>query len=139
MHTSILLTKPMRTLAGIVFLFATAACTTAMYDGSPRPESEVATLVGDRMYLASVDGKPVPYSGGNFATIKVLPGPRTITARLNDVQGYRTTTSTAEPPITFTAVAGKRYAVQPQFVDRQRWYPQVIDVQTGEIVGRAGR
>lgn len=90
------------------------------------------------MYLVSVDGKPVPYSGGNFATIKVLPGPRTITARLNDVQGYRTTTSNAEPPITFTAVAGKRYAVQPQFLERQRWYPQVIDVHTGEVVGRAG-
>lgn len=114
-----------------------AACTTAMYDGAPRPDGELATLVGDRMYLVSVDGKPVPYSGGNFATIKVLPGQRTITARLNDAGPYRTVTSNAEPPVTFSAVAGRRYAVQPQFLERQRWYPQVIDVHTGEVVGRA--
>ncbi|WP_041929495.1 hypothetical protein [Methylibium petroleiphilum] len=114
-----------------------AACTTAMYDGAPRPDGELATLVGDRMYLVSVDGKPVPYSGGNFATIKVLPGQRTITARLNDAGPYRTVTSNAEPPVTFSAVAGRRYAIQPQFVERQRWYPQVIDVHTGEVVGRA--
>jgi hypothetical protein len=126
-------TKLFSSALALLFL---SACTTLMYEGLALPDAEVAIVRGDRMTIATIDGKAVPYSGGNYATIKVLPGPHTISARLNDVRGNSTRSSKFEPTLSFYAAAGRQYVIRPAYVNTN-WRPEVIEVSTGNVVSRS--
>lgn len=114
---------------GQIAIFVAAAslvsgCTTVTYDGAPRPDSEVATITSERTLIATIDGKDVPYSGGNFATFKVLPGEHTIGVQLNDVDARRV--SKKALPVVFSAEAGKSYVTGPVY-NGPTWRPLVSE------------
>ena len=129
-----IITKTKHFSCSFALLFL-SGCTTLMYEGLALPDAEVAIVRGDRMTISTIDGKAVPYSGGNYATIKVLPGPHTISADLNDVRGNHTRTSKFEPTLSFYAAAGRQYVIRPEYVNTQ-WRPEVIEVSTGNVVSR---
>ena len=116
-------------LIGQTTLFVAAAflvsgCTTVAYEGAPRPDGEVATITSEGTLIATIDGKDVPYSGGNYATFKVLPGRHTIGVRLNDV-GLRRLSKIALP-VVLSAEAGKAYVARPVY-DGITWRPEVSE------------
>jgi hypothetical protein len=81
--------------------------------------------------IASIDGKAVPYSGGNFATFKVLPGVHTLVVKLNDNPvwvGHRRY-SKVDLPVVFSAEAGKSYVIRPAYVGRT-WSPEISELLT---------
>jgi len=103
-------------------------CTILAYDGPGQPDSAVATITSERTMIAAIDGKPVPYSGGNFATFKVLPGVHTLIVKLNDVPvlvGHRLI-SEKDLPMVFSAVAGRAYVVRPVYVGKM-WTPEIVE------------
>lgn len=101
-----------------------AACTTVAYDGASRPDSEVATISSERTLVSTIDGKPVPYSGGNFAKFKVLPGPHVVGVTLNDTGLNRISKKPLE--VRFNAEAGKAYITRAVYNDRQ-WHPEIVE------------
>ena len=116
------LLKPTAILATLLI----SACTTAAYEGSRKPDSEIAKIVSDRITIATIDGKDVPYSGGNYATFKVLPGNHTVGIALNDTSNYpRTRISTHPLTATFKADAGKTYIARPVY-DDAKWSPEIV-------------
>lgn len=103
-------------------------CTTTTYEGRARLDSEVATITSDRTLVTSIDGKEVPYSGGNFATFKVLPGRHTIGVQLNDTGRYpRTRYSKEALPVVFSAEAGKVYVTRPVYKSGNKWHPEISE------------
>lgn len=98
------------------------------YEGPAQPDSGVATITSERTMIASIDGKAVPWSGGNFATFKVLPGVRTVTVKLNDnpVWVGRRRYSENDLTVRFSAEAGKAYIVQPVYVGSM-WRPEISE------------
>jgi hypothetical protein len=101
-----------------------SGCTTIAYEGSSRPDSEVATIESERTHVTTIDGKEVPYSGANFAKFKVLPGEHTIGVALNDTSMSRT----AKRPlsVTFRAEAGKTYLTRPVY-SGNLWRPEIVE------------
>lgn len=111
-----------------------SACTTVSYEGPRRPDSEVATIESDRTVVVMIDGKKTPYSGGNYATFKVLPGDRTVAANLNDHSAYpRARTSSQPLSVLFSAEAGKTYVTRPAY-DGSYWRLEVIEKDTRRVV-----
>ena len=114
----------------------TTACTTMAYEGSPRPDNEIAKIESDRTLVVTIDGKKVPYSGGNFASFKVLPGAHTLTVTLNDTTTYpRTRYSPAPLPITFFAFAGKTYVTRPHY-SCTSWHPGVLEKPDPDLTSK---
>jgi hypothetical protein len=107
--------------------FLVAGCTTVAYDGASRPDSEVATIASERTMIAAIDGKDVPYSGGNYATFKVLPGEHTISVKLNDTSTYPGTRFSKNAlPVVFSAEAGKAYVTRPAY-NGNTWRPEISE------------
>lgn len=110
-------------LAGSVFFLS--ACTTVVYDGPSRPDKETATLKSEGTLVVSIDGKTVPYSGGSFASFKVLPGPHVVEVELNDVLRHRISHKPLQA--RFNAEAGKVYVTRGIYVGSQ-WRPEIAEV-----------
>jgi hypothetical protein len=108
-----------------------AGCTTAMYEGAPRSDAELATIRSESIIIMAVDGRKVPFSGGNFAPLTLAPGERAITVQLNDVGNKRT--ASTYPAVVFDAKAGTRYRVKPKYAGRH-WQAEVIDENSREVV-----
>src|SRR5689334_6296016 len=102
-----------------------AGCTTIAYEGSPRPDNEIAVIESDRTLVSTIDGKEVAYSGGNFATFKVLPGEHTVGVTLNDIKATPRRTSKKPLLVTFRADAGKAYVTRPVY-DGGLWRPEIV-------------
>lgn len=67
---------PRLPLAALVFLGCASA---ALYDGPPRPDSEVATIIPTSVTIRQIDQRRAP-----DARLKVLPGVHAIVAYLDD-------------------------------------------------------
>jgi len=111
----------------VAAIFLVGGCTTVAYDGASRPDSAVATITSERTMIASIDGKDVPYSGGNFATFKVLPGEHTIGVKLNDTSAYPGTRFSKNALlVVFSAQAGKAYITRPVY-NGSTWRPEISE------------
>lgn len=121
-------------IAASVAAVVLSACTTVAYEGPKRPDSELATIESDRTMVVMIDGKKTPYSGGNYASFKVLPGERTLAANLNDHSAYpRARTSTQPQSVLFTAEAGRIYVTRPVY-DGPYWRLEVVEKGSGRVV-----
>ena len=121
--------KPSLLAAAVFFV---SGCTTTAYEGPSRLDSEVATITSERTLITSIDGKEVPYSGGNYATFKVLPGKHTIGVKLNDAGAYpRIRYSKDAFPVVFLAEAGKVYVTRPVYKSGNTWHPEISE-RTGQ-------
>lgn len=91
-----------------------------MYEGAPRSDAELATIKSEGIIviiiIMEVDGRKVPFSGGNFATLKLAPGERAITVRLNDVANKRI--ASTHPTVAFDAKAGASDRVKLKYTGR---------------------
>lgn len=98
------------------------------YEGPAQPDSAVATITSERTMIASIDGKAVPWSGGNAATFKVLPGVHTVAVKLNDISVWmgRRRYSENDLTVVFSAEAGKAYIVRPVYVGKT-WRPEISE------------
>ncbi|PVZ69660.1 hypothetical protein [Pelagibaculum spongiae] len=115
----------------LIASFLLGGCTTAMYADKSLPDSEIALIKSDDAIILFVDDIEVPYSGGNYAKIKVLPGMRKITVRLNDIDQHRS--AIMHQSTYFNALGGDTYIVKPQYRDIY-WFPVIINEATGEVI-----
>ncbi len=106
-------------------------CTTAMYADKSISNDQVALIKCKNAVITFVDDVKVPYGGGNFAKVKVLPGERKITLSLNDVSRRRE--STSDLSTFFNAQAGQVYVAKPAY-ENQYWYPVIVEAVTDKIV-----
>jgi len=117
----------------LLLAFSLTGCTTAMYQGE-RPLSEVAKIISEDTFVKKVDGVSVPYSGGNYANILVLPGERKLEVYLNKHTGTQSMTSSKPISVYINAEPGKEYVTSPVFLGNSRWFPVVKDTSTKKLV-----
>jgi hypothetical protein len=119
-----------RKIITLLFVIHTTACTTVMYEGATRPDSEVATIMPKFTTVEMIDEKNVPGSGA----FKVLPGEHSVTVRLND-WSYQPRPRYSDQGITvmFQAEAGQTYITRPTY-NGDRWAPEIIEISTRKIV-----
>lgn len=116
----------------VIFLLVVSSigCTTVMYEGNTRPDSEVATIWSHRTIVHWIDGKDV--NGGAF---KLLPGEHSITVKLNDGISFYPNIRRSKQYLTvlFRAEAGRTYVIRPSY-SGSRWMPEVVERSTGQVV-----
>ena len=105
-----------------------------IYSGAPLPRNEVAIVIKpDNCYITAVeeDGKPPKQTPLLWGDIELLPGKYTLYIHWGQIKtGYSSTTITKakEPlPIQVIAEPGRIYFIYPDFPERGRWKPVVID------------
>ena len=105
-----------------------------IYSGAPLPRNEVAIVIKpDYCYITAVeeDGKTPKQTPLLWGDIELLPGKYTLYIHWGKINtGYSSTTITkaAEPlPIQVIAQPGRVYFIYPDFSERGRWKPVVID------------
>nr|WP_298146889.1 hypothetical protein [uncultured Pseudomonas sp.] len=117
-----------RRLVVIATSLVIGGCTTMAYERPAQPDSAVATITSEKTMIASIDGKAVPYSGGNFATFKVLPGVHAVVVKLNDIPLWVGPARYSESDLTvvFSAEAGRAYIIRPAYVGNT-WHPEISE------------
>ncbi len=124
-----------RAICGFIAI-ALAGCTTAMYEGAPRPDNETATIESAGTFVDAIDGQDANAfsNGGNHAKYKILPGEHAIDVGLNDSGHGMRKGSKVSLRIYLNAQAGHVYTTKPSYAGRL-WRPQIIDESTGASVG----
>jgi hypothetical protein len=98
-----------------------------LYDGPPRPDNEVATIIPSTVEVTSIDGRKVPTDHA----FKALPGVHAVVGYLHNSSSY----STQPLAVCFYARAGHRYQVWGEdTVWPSSWHVRIIDSATGETV-----
>jgi len=116
----------MKLLSALLAASFLSGCTTAMYQGE-YPLEKVAKITSEDTEIAKVDDVDVPYSGGNYAKILVLPGERKIDVNLNRHTSSSSTRSLESVPVYFIAEEGHEYLVIPQVFGSGKWRPVIMD------------
>ncbi len=123
----------MKSIVLISLITLLSGCTTVMYDGDELPMSEVSVINSEDSYLTHVNGKVVPYSGKNKATIIILPGVNELGIKLNWLRGAGSSMLVSKSEeskfISFNAEKNKQYLTKPVLLGRN-WAPVIIDSET---------
>jgi hypothetical protein len=105
-----------------------------IYSGAPLPRNEVAIVIKpDYCFITALeeDGKSPKQTPLLWGDIELLPGKYTLYIHWGKINtGYASTTITKakEPlPIQIIAQPGRVYFIYPDFSERGRWKPVVID------------
>lgn len=119
----------------ISFGCATAETALRLYDGPPRPGSEVAVLRNKAGNLWLVDGVN-PRCGTCHATsIEMLPGSHTVSV---EIGGAGTGIATSPVTASFAAVAGHTYELSARILEGTSaggtWTPVIKDITSGAVV-----
>jgi hypothetical protein len=115
-------------LAGALAL-AASGCAVAMYEGAPRPTTELSAIEADHTQIASIDGKIAP-AGLRFM---VLPGAHRIVLALPDGAGGQRPPLGAKLTVCATTQAGRGYLAKISHRGNE-WHPEVIDTGSGTPV-----
>jgi hypothetical protein len=130
--------KPMRNAAWLTVVLATlgsvaGGCTTVLYKGPRRPDSEIAALISRDTMVVRVDKLEVREKGqGNYSRFEVLPGYHQVAISLNQVTpGVFTTNVKRSAPIVVCVEleAGHLYQTQAR-INGDRWVPEIVDQST---------
>jgi hypothetical protein len=109
-------------------------CTTALYKGPARPDSEVSLLTSRDARIIRVD--QVALDGGNSSSYQVLPGDHEVAVALNrTIPGLLATTIQRSRPIIVCVELdpGHVYRIEP-VVTGARWVPQVVDTNDRKVI-----
>lgn len=132
------LTMLARKMAMLWLIIGATGCTAVMYEGDVKSDSELSTIESDRTAVVMIDGRKVPYSGGNFAKVMVLPGVHSVTLVLNDNSSYGTRLySLGALNVMFLAEAGRTYVTRPFYMENL-WMPEIVEKTSNKVVSYEG-
>ena len=102
-----------------------------IYSGAPLPRNEVAIVIKPQnCYITALeeDGKPPKQMPLLWGDIELLPGKYTLYIHWGQLNSSNIITKAKEPlPIQVIAEPGRIYFIYPDFPERGRWKPVVID------------
>jgi hypothetical protein len=127
---------PMTSRFGLGVTFVTlaslaCACTTVLYKGPARPDSEISVLTSKDVRIVKVDSVLVhDGASGNNARYELLPGDHQVGVALNrSIPGFFLTTHQSSRPLIVCVEleAGHTYRFEA-VINGARWEPKVLDV-----------